>query len=156
MEQIIFLTLTKLIEENMKQKRFTKDFEEIDRSSHVKLHKSGKHWVRTVVSKLGLLRLFKSGSGAEIETLDTDFDLDKYQLSSQLLRGIMSAGAIASGGLFMADTVQADDIAMEQETDETLLAETDTVALAVTDTTELETPASTDVVVADIKENTPI
>ncbi|MEG3311735.1 KxYKxGKxW signal peptide domain-containing protein, partial [Streptococcus sp. SS-4456] len=29
---------------------------EVSRKSRVKMHKSGKHWVRTVMSQIGLMR----------------------------------------------------------------------------------------------------
>ncbi|MGC4432106.1 KxYKxGKxW signal peptide domain-containing protein, partial [Streptococcus suis] len=48
----------------MKGKKVGNNFEETSRKSRVKMHKSGKHWVRTVMSQIGLMRLFK---GAKVE-----------------------------------------------------------------------------------------
>ncbi|HEM6271278.1 TPA: KxYKxGKxW signal peptide domain-containing protein [Streptococcus suis] len=38
-----------------------KDFTEISRKSRVKMHKSGKHWVRVIMSSIGLFRLAGGG-----------------------------------------------------------------------------------------------
>ncbi|MGF0071154.1 KxYKxGKxW signal peptide domain-containing protein [Streptococcus orisratti] len=46
----------------MRRKRFNKDYDEVSRKSRVKMHKSGKHWVTTVMSQLGLIRVSK-GAG---------------------------------------------------------------------------------------------
>ncbi|HEM6229333.1 TPA: KxYKxGKxW signal peptide domain-containing protein, partial [Streptococcus suis] len=48
----------------MKHKRFNKDFDEVGRKSRVKMHKSGKNWIRTVMSQLSLLRVIR-GKGQE-------------------------------------------------------------------------------------------
>ncbi|HEM5301528.1 TPA: KxYKxGKxW signal peptide domain-containing protein, partial [Streptococcus suis] len=46
----------------MRRKQFNKDFDEIGRKSRVKMHKSGKNWVRTVMSQLSLLRVMRGSS----------------------------------------------------------------------------------------------
>lgn len=43
----------------MKNKKVGNNFGETFHKSRVKMHKSGKHWVRVIMSQLGLLRLFK-------------------------------------------------------------------------------------------------
>ncbi|MHC3561674.1 KxYKxGKxW signal peptide domain-containing protein [Streptococcus suis] len=37
-----------------------KRYTEVSRKSRVKMHKSGKHWVRTVMSQIGLIQLGKT------------------------------------------------------------------------------------------------
>ncbi|HFI0302114.1 TPA: KxYKxGKxW signal peptide domain-containing protein [Streptococcus suis] len=45
----------------MSNKFKNKDFTEISRKSRVKMHKSGKHWVRVIMSSIGLFRLAGGG-----------------------------------------------------------------------------------------------
>ncbi|MER0123285.1 KxYKxGKxW signal peptide domain-containing protein [Streptococcus sp. ZJ93] len=54
----------------MNRKKFNREFDEIDRKSRVKLHKSGKNWVRTLMSQLGLLRVLGSKNAAEQVVVD--------------------------------------------------------------------------------------
>ncbi|HFU4469770.1 TPA: putative Ig domain-containing protein, partial [Streptococcus suis] len=48
----------------MNRKRFNREYDEINRTSRVKMHKSGKHWVRTVMSQLSLLKV-SNGKGEQ-------------------------------------------------------------------------------------------
>ncbi|WP_328706728.1 KxYKxGKxW signal peptide domain-containing protein [Streptococcus halichoeri] len=41
-------------------------YQEASRKTRVKMHKSGKHWVRTVISSIGLLRFFKGASPKDV------------------------------------------------------------------------------------------
>ncbi|MET3633708.1 KxYKxGKxW signal peptide domain-containing protein [Streptococcus porcorum] len=47
----------------MRRKNSNRDYTESSCKSRVKMHKSGKHWVRTVMSQINLVRLFKGDSG---------------------------------------------------------------------------------------------
>ncbi|AYP99302.1 KxYKxGKxW signal peptide domain-containing protein [Limosilactobacillus fermentum] len=39
----------------MRRNKFGKGYEENDRTTHVKLYKSGKKWVQSLMSKIGLI-----------------------------------------------------------------------------------------------------
>ncbi|HFR3411950.1 TPA: KxYKxGKxW signal peptide domain-containing protein, partial [Streptococcus suis] len=61
------------------------DFTEVSRKSRVKMHKSGKHWVRTVMSQIGLMRIGGKSSASSGEVnLAT---VKRSMTASQLLRG---------------------------------------------------------------------
>ncbi|MET3633768.1 accessory Sec-dependent serine-rich glycoprotein adhesin [Streptococcus porcorum] len=123
-----------------------KGLTETSRKSRVKLHKSGKHWVTTVMSQIGLLNLIKGGSQ---EVKINNVDQERYSLASHLLRGVLSAGAVAGGGLILADSVQAEEqVATEASTSTDILATADQVSLTASTTesavvSESTAPAST-------------
>lgn len=123
-----------------------KGLTETSRKSRVKLHKSGKHWVTTVMSQIGLLNLIKGGSQ---EVKINNVDQERYSLASHLLRGVLSAGAVAGGGLILADNVQAEEqVATEASTSTDTLATADQVSLTASTTesavvSESTAPAST-------------
>ncbi|MGF0137491.1 accessory Sec-dependent serine-rich glycoprotein adhesin [Streptococcus sp. SGI.013] len=109
-----------------------KGLTETSRKSRVKLHKSGKHWVTTVMSQIGLLNLIKGGSQ---EVKVENVDQERYSLASHMLRGVLSAGAVAGGGLILSDTVHAEDtVATETTTTTDVLATTDQVSLTASTT----------------------
>ncbi|HFI0664871.1 TPA: accessory Sec-dependent serine-rich glycoprotein adhesin, partial [Streptococcus suis] len=102
------------------------DFTEVSRKSRVKMHKSGKHWVRTVMSQIGLMRIGgkSSASSAEVNLAT----VKRSMTASQLLRGLAAAGAVV-GGNVAVETVMASEVVATSETSTSTLAEADTVVL---------------------------
>lgn len=102
------------------------DFTEVSRKSRVKMHKSGKHWVRTVMSQIGLMRIGgkSSASSAEVNLAT----VKRSMTASQLLRGLAAAGAVV-GGNVSVETVMASEVVATSETSASTLAEADTVVL---------------------------
>ncbi|HEL2058656.1 TPA: KxYKxGKxW signal peptide domain-containing protein, partial [Streptococcus suis] len=102
------------------------DFTEVSRKSRVKMHKSGKHWVRTVMSQIGLMRIGGKSSASPAEVnLAT---VKRSMTASQLLRGLAAAGAVV-GGNVAVETVMASEVVATSETSTSTLAEADTVVL---------------------------
>ncbi|MFD0846297.1 KxYKxGKxW signal peptide domain-containing protein, partial [Streptococcus saliviloxodontae] len=46
----------------MSRKKFDHSYGESSRKTRVKMHKSGKHWVTTVMSQIGFIRFMKRGT----------------------------------------------------------------------------------------------
>ncbi|MEQ9763922.1 Rib/alpha-like domain-containing protein [Streptococcus sp. ZJ151] len=85
----------------MRRKQFNKEFDEVNRKSRVKMHKSGKSWVKTVMSQLSLLRVAGKGASQTVRIKD----IDSIQTSNMTaLKALLAAGAIG-GGTMVADTV---------------------------------------------------
>lgn len=100
----------------MFKKRVNREFDEIDRSSRVKMHKSGKNWVRTVMSQLSLLRVMRGKSGAETLVISQIDDPD--QLTSRnlfWLKGVLGASAATMGTVMTQMVTYADEsVSIEQ------------------------------------------
>lgn len=93
----------------MKRKQFNKDFDEVNRRSRVKMHKSGKNWVKTVMSQLSLFRVAGKGksTAVRIKEMPTE-SLSTTNMAA--LKVLLAAGAV-SGGVVLADTaVHADEM----------------------------------------------
>ncbi|MBY5021728.1 accessory Sec-dependent serine-rich glycoprotein adhesin [Streptococcus suis] len=130
----------------MRRKQFNKDFDEIGRKSRVKMHKSGKNWVRTVMSQLSLLRVMRGSSqdsvSVSLPLVDSAERLEsqRYQyLKAALASGAVVAGATVSPAAFAEEL----PIAVEQQLEET----TDTVVdknLIVVKTTATEVVSQDD------------
>ena len=87
----------------MIRKRFNSDYDEVDRTSRVKLHKSGKSWVRTLLSQLSLFRVMGKGNAksqvTESVTITSPETADELTPSSRrYLKAILAAGALTGGG----------------------------------------------------------
>ncbi|EMP71198.1 cell surface protein precursor, partial [Streptococcus ratti FA-1 = DSM 20564] len=96
----------------MRRKRFNKEYDEVNRKSRVKMHKSGKNWVRVVMSQLNLFRLMKGKGGADTVQVREFEQRDQINSSStKYLKGLISLGALAGGALItssgFADEVEA-------------------------------------------------
>ena len=102
----------------MKFRRNKKDFFEFenDRKTHVKLYKAGKQWVSSLISSIGLIRVFKGK--LDRSTMNTQLvskEKDKKsedKLSSDgitaALKGAAALGAVAGGTVLTANTALAD------------------------------------------------
>ncbi|HFI0468490.1 TPA: accessory Sec-dependent serine-rich glycoprotein adhesin, partial [Streptococcus suis] len=93
----------------MNRKRFNKDFDEVGRKSRVKMHKSGKNWVRTVMSQLSLLRVIRGQGQAKITLpiIDKTERLDSSRVA--YLQALLASGAV------MAGTTLATDVFAEEQ-----------------------------------------
>ena len=117
----------------MRRKRFNRDFEEVDRSSRVKMHKSGKNWVKTVMSQLALLRLMggKSNESVVMNSVDSE---ELMTTNSGYLKGLLAGGALVGGGLLTSSQVLAAEetnTATESTVDNTeALVNTESASLA--------------------------
>lgn len=107
--------------------KFNKNgYSESFRKTRVKMHKSGKHWVRTVMSQIGLIRLIRGASTEQSVKID---DLSSGAISATtILKGAAALGAIA-GGVGLTDEVYAEEAVIATETTTSTLAETDEVTL---------------------------
>ena len=102
----------------MKFRRNKKDFFEFenDRKTHVKLYKAGKQWVSSLISSIGLIRVFKGRlDKSALNTQLVSKEKDKKsedKLSSDgitaALKGVAALGAVAGGTVLTANTVLAD------------------------------------------------
>ncbi|HEM5075604.1 TPA: accessory Sec-dependent serine-rich glycoprotein adhesin, partial [Streptococcus suis] len=104
----------------MNKKRFNKHFDEIGRRSRVKMHKSGKNWVRTVLSQISLLRVIR-GKGQAKVTLPI-IETNEEQRSSRLayLQALLASGAAISGTTLALNTFAEEQVAVvEQQVDST-------------------------------------
>uniref|UniRef100_UPI001F57182C accessory Sec-dependent serine-rich glycoprotein adhesin n=1 Tax=Streptococcus acidominimus TaxID=1326 RepID=UPI001F57182C len=107
--------------------KFNKDgYGESSRKTRVKLHKSGKHWVRTVMSQIGLIRLIRGGSVEKTVKVD-DLSLDNISATT-ILKGAAALGAIA-GGVSLTDDVYAEEVVIATETTTSTVVGADEVAL---------------------------
>ncbi|WP_425244233.1 KxYKxGKxW signal peptide domain-containing protein [Streptococcus suis] len=80
-----------------------KQYTEVSRKSRVKMHKSGKHWVRTVMSQIGFIQLGKrsDNTGSEVKLASS-----KHPTSAtRMMRGLIAAGAVVSGGSLCRSSV---------------------------------------------------
>ena len=128
----------------MRRKRFNKDYDEVSRKSRVKMHKSGKHWVTTVMSQLGLIRVSKGAGEHKVLTVrKADNMSESYFSATRLLKAAASVGALAGGATFLTDQVQADDaVAVEKTVESTDTVLTDTVQMGTTTESTVASTAS--------------
>ncbi|WP_159803743.1 accessory Sec-dependent serine-rich glycoprotein adhesin, partial [Streptococcus halichoeri] len=103
-------------------------YQEASRKTRVKMHKSGKHWVRTVISSIGLLRFFKGASPKDVHIQEVETELASHSPAISLLKGIAASGAMLGGALVMSDQVLAEEVTQES-----------VQPLATTDTLTMET-----------------
>ncbi len=102
----------------MKFRRNKKDFFEFenDRKTHVKLYKAGKQRVSSLISSIGLIRVFKGKlDKSSLNTQVVDREKDKKsedKLSSDgitaALKGAAALGVVAGGTVLTANTALAD------------------------------------------------
>ncbi|MDM8224372.1 accessory Sec-dependent serine-rich glycoprotein adhesin, partial [Ligilactobacillus salivarius] len=121
----------------MKFRRNKKDFFEFenDRKTHVKLYKAGKQWVSSLISSIGLIRVFKGRlDKSAINTQLVSKEKDKKsedKLSSDgitaALKGAAVLGAVAGGATLTTNTALADTKQLDSNQN---LATKDTVNLS--------------------------
>ncbi|HEM5335415.1 TPA: KxYKxGKxW signal peptide domain-containing protein, partial [Streptococcus suis] len=103
------------------------DYTEVSRKSRVKMHKSGKHWVRTVMSQIGFIHLGKHGASESSKIKLTS--VNRQESATKLLRGLVAAGAVVGGGL-TAEQVLAEDTVIASEITTLVLANEDIVDMS--------------------------
>lgn len=104
----------------MNKKRFNKHFDEIGRRSRVKMHKSGKNWVRTVLSQISLLRVIRGRGQAKVTLpiIETNEELRSSRLA--YLQALLASGAAISGTTLAPNTFAEEQVAVvEQQVDST-------------------------------------
>ena len=121
----------------MKFRRNKKDFFEFenDRKTHVKLYKAGKQWVSSLISSIGLIRVFKGRlDKSAIYTQLVSKEKDKKsedKLSSDgitaALKGAAVLGAVGWGATLTTNTALADTKQLDSNQN---LATKDTVNLS--------------------------
>ncbi|MFH6625141.1 Ig-like domain-containing protein, partial [Streptococcus suis] len=132
-------------------KKTQKYMSETSRKTRVKMHKAGKHWVRTVMTQIGFIKFKRSAS-----------EVDEYAINSgisdsaKILRGVIAAGTVLGGGLVLDETVRAEETTMASEVaTDTTLGTADTVIMETTPTVETATSetttASTDSVTTSVE-----
>lgn len=103
---------------------------ETTRKTRVKLHKSGKNWVRTIMTQFGFVRLKGTDIKSPIKVKQSYLD------AGRLLRGVISAGALV-GGVHVLDEAalaeEANVVMASEVTNQTTLATTDTVVLSTSE-----------------------
>ncbi|HFI0035201.1 TPA: putative Ig domain-containing protein, partial [Streptococcus suis] len=113
----------------MNRKRFNKEYDEINRTSRVKMHKSGKHWVRTVMSQLSLLKV-SNGKGEQRFYLTNPTVKNKARLGGK--------AAILATSLLIGCSVSQQVLAEVQ--DQPVLEQTEELITSVSvEETEVET-----------------
>ncbi|HEM2802965.1 TPA: KxYKxGKxW signal peptide domain-containing protein, partial [Streptococcus suis] len=104
-----------------------KRYTEVSRKSRVKMHKSGKHWVRTVMSQIGLIQLGKRSASESPKIKLTS--ASQQESAAKMLRGLVAASAVVGGGL-TAEQVLAEDTVIATEVTASVLANEDTISMS--------------------------
>lgn len=104
-----------------------KRYTEVSRKSRVKMHKSGKHWVRTVMSQIGLIQLGKRSASESPKIKLTS--ASQQESAAKMLRGLVAASAVVGGGL-TAEQVLAEDTVIATEVTTSVLANEDTISMS--------------------------
>ena len=86
---------------------------ETSRKTRVKMHKSGKNWVRTLISQIGLMH-FLGGSISE-KKINVDVYEQKNISASTILKGVAALGAL-TGATVVSGNVFADETVLAKET----------------------------------------
>ncbi|WP_455430850.1 KxYKxGKxW signal peptide domain-containing protein, partial [Streptococcus saliviloxodontae] len=73
------------------------------------MHKSGKHWVTTVMSQIGFIRFMKRGTTSPLRVKDVTSMTDRHSAMIGLLRGAVAAGAVVGAGALVEHEVYADE-----------------------------------------------
>uniref|UniRef100_UPI000A9F7E14 Ig-like domain-containing protein n=1 Tax=Streptococcus suis TaxID=1307 RepID=UPI000A9F7E14 len=116
-------------------KKTKKYMSETSRKTRVKMHKAGKHWVRTVMTQIGFIKFKRSAS--EVDDYAVNSGISD---SAKILRGVIAAGTILGGGLALDEAVRAEETTMASEVaTDTTLGTADTVIMETTPTVETAT-----------------
>ncbi|WP_304976106.1 SdrD B-like domain-containing protein [uncultured Ligilactobacillus sp.] len=139
----------------MKERKYKNNYIETDRKTRVKMYKSGKQWVSSLISNIGLTKIFKGIADKHVvvrqevlqkSDIDSDSLLDSK--TEKLIKGVATAGTLAGGVFVTQGVVSADQVekALELQTDQAdILANAETVTLGSTsssDTTSVSNSVS--------------
>ncbi|EHJ55844.1 KxYKxGKxW signal peptide [Streptococcus urinalis FB127-CNA-2] len=115
----------------MKNKQFGTAVTVSDSSSRVKMHKSGKHWVRTLMSHFHILKNMR-GSSEMLTKSHIVLDEKPETLSVRdlsVLKGLIAASTITGAAVVTTTAVEAED------TTNATLVNTDSVTISTTEST---------------------
>ncbi|MDU7210210.1 MAG: KxYKxGKxW signal peptide domain-containing protein, partial [Streptococcus sp.] len=111
----------------MKRQRFNNYYDENSRHTRVKMYKSGKNWVRTIMSRVGLIHIKDKDEPVKVRCNDK---LEpKYFKTATLIKGVASVGAVLGGGALLTEQVQAEETTVSSEVATETLATTEVVSL---------------------------
>lgn len=114
----------------MKFRKFNRgDYMETERKTHVKMHKSGKNWVTTVMSQLKFLNIF----GNHLSQINQVSDEDNHSmrsLSYHTAKSVMTIGAFLGGGAIFTPHVQAEELPAVKELDHETLGQAESEILS--------------------------
>ncbi|KHD44384.1 hypothetical protein NC01_07595 [Streptococcus uberis] len=82
-----------------------KRFIETEAESRVRLHKSGKGWIKTTLASFGLMHLFK---GRKAEERISEDNVDFVMSKDKMLKGALGVGTLLGGGVLSTPHVMAD------------------------------------------------
>ncbi|MBD5068576.1 MAG: KxYKxGKxW signal peptide domain-containing protein, partial [Lactobacillus sp.] len=134
----------------MNERKYKNNYIETDRKTRVKMYKSGKHWVSSLMSHIGLTKIFKgmndkaviSDKNTVVKANDED-NLDSK--TEKLLKGVAAAGTLATGIFVSQGLASADEasqaVQVEADKGETLV-NTDTATITSSNTSEASTSES--------------
>lgn len=100
----------------MSKKTFGKQLTVVGSKSRVKMHKSGKNWVRTIMSHFNLFKAIKGRATVEADVCVQNIEKEDRLSSGNLtyLKGLLAAGALL-GGASLTSRVYADETPVVQE-----------------------------------------
>lgn len=114
----------------MKFRKFNRgDYMETERKTHVKMHKSGKNRVTTVMSQLKFLNIF----GNHLSQINQVSDEDNHSmrsLSYHTAKSVMTIGAFIGGGAIFTPHVQAEELPAVKELDHETLGQAESEILS--------------------------
>ncbi|MDG4515095.1 hypothetical protein NOL04_09530, partial [Streptococcus suis] len=88
-----------------------KQLVESSKKSIVTLHKSGKHWVSTILTKVGLIKV----ASTDIVNVEANIEITGFTSKSMLLQSVLATGAVFGG-------IIADNNVLAEEVDEKVFA----------------------------------
>ena len=105
---------------------FRKSIKIADSSSRVKMHKSGKNWVKILMSQFHLLNAIKGIADSEKNTYETFSDSEKLSSNRNLYKVAITTGTVLGGAAISNLVVEAD-------TNTETLVGSDSVAISTTE-----------------------
>ncbi|MCP0886547.1 KxYKxGKxW signal peptide domain-containing protein, partial [Ligilactobacillus sp. WILCCON 0076] len=107
-------------------------YTESDRSTHVKMYKAGKQWVSSLISDIGLLRIFGGKGLSEVNMEKVTGGAKRELKTTTAAKAVAAIGAFVGGGLVTTSSALAD-------TTNTAVTKTVTAdsTLAVQDSTQI-------------------
>lgn len=115
------------------------------RHTRVKMHKSGKHWVRTIMSKVGTIRL-GSGLTKSFEQSAKVSDSNEFRKSTisteTVLKGASAIGVLLGGVALGTDEAFAEETVIASETSSTQTIVAEEAIILSTEATVSETSNS--------------
>ena len=93
----------------MKERKYKNNYIETDRKTRVKMYKSGKQWVSSLISNIGLTKIFKGIADKNVVVDQEIFQKNNVEDDSlldskteKLIKGAATVGTLA-GGVFRSE-----------------------------------------------------